>query len=93
MISEPVLLAEVLSPSNQVEMLDNVLSYTSIPSVQEILVLHSTLIGAEVLRRGPDGIWPADPAEVTSGNLVLDSIGFRVPLADLYRTTRLRAGA
>ncbi len=64
-------------------------AYTSVPWVQEVLVLHSTRIGADLLRRGPDGAWPTDPSAVASGELMLDSIGFRMPLADLYRTTRL----
>ena len=90
MLFEPVLIAEVLSPGNRAETWDNVWAYTSIPTVQDILVLHSTAIGADLLRRCPDGAWPADPAPVASGDVMLDSIGFRVPLADIYRTTRLR---
>ena len=92
-LSDPVLVVEILSPSNQAETWNNVWAYTSIPTVQEVLVLHSTRVGAELLRRGPDGAWPADPAPAASGDLLLDSIGFRVPLADVYRTTRLRPGA
>ena len=93
LISAPVLIAEILSPSNQAQTWSNVWAYTSIPSVQEILVLHSVGIGAEVLCRGPDGAWPADTSKVKAGDLVLESIRFRAPLADVYRTTRLRPGA
>lgn len=88
-LSEPVLVVEVLSPSNRSETWDNVLTYSTIPIIQEILVLHSTRIGADLLHRGPDGAWPADPSAVEFGDLVLDSIGFRVPLAEIHRTTRL----
>ncbi len=88
-ISAPVLIVEILSPSNQAETWKNVWAYTSIPWVQEVPVLHSTRIGADLLRRGPDGAWPTDPSAVASGELILDSIGFRMPLADIYRTTRL----
>ena len=89
----PVVIAEILSPGNQSDTWNNIWAYTSILTVQEVLVMHSTRIGAELLRRGPDGAWPVDPAPVASGDLVLDSIGLRVPLADVYRTTRLRPGA
>lgn len=89
----PDLIVEILSPGNQADTWNNVWAYTSIPAVQEILVLQSTRIGAELLRRGPDGMWPADPALVASGELVLDSIAYRAPLADIYRTTRLHPGA
>ena len=92
-LADPVLIVEILSPSNYNESWANVWTYFTIPTVQEILILQSTEIGADILRRLPDGTWPAKPEEVTTGDLVLDSIGFRVPLASVYRTTRLRPGA
>ena len=93
-ITDPVLVVEILSPSNQAETWRNVWAYTSIPSVQEILIVHTAAIGAELLRRNPDGTWPERPHVVEQGELALDSIDFRVPLTALYRTTRLaRASA
>jgi Uma2 family endonuclease len=93
-ISDPVLVVEILSPSNQAETWRNVWAYTTIPSVQEILIVRTAAIGAELLRRNPDGTWPERPLLVEQGDLALDSIGFRVPLTALYRTTRLaRASA
>ncbi|HSU06533.1 MAG TPA: Uma2 family endonuclease [Acetobacteraceae bacterium] len=89
-LPEPVLLIEVLSPSNQANTWTNVWAYTSIPSVKEIVVLRSDRVAAELLRRLPDGDWPERP-EMVTGELVLDSIGFRVALADLYVRTRLGA--
>lgn len=89
MLEGAVLVIEILSPSNRAETWSAVWTYTSIPSVQEILVLHTTGIVAELLRRQPDGNWPAEPARLTEGELVLASIGLRTPLAALYRTTRL----
>ena len=53
-------------------------------------MLNSFRLGAELLRRNPDGSWPQDSLAVISGELVLDSVGLRVPLADIYRNTRLR---
>lgn len=91
-LSEPVLVVEILSPGNKSETWDNVWAYTSIPTVQEVIVLHGDSIQADLLRRAPDGAWPSDPSTVTSGDLLLDSIGLCVPLADIYRTTRLRPG-
>ena len=55
-LRDPVLIIEILSPSNRAETWMNVWSYTTIPSVREILVLHSDKIGAELLRRGADGM-------------------------------------
>jgi Uma2 family endonuclease len=82
----PVLLIEVLSPSNARDTWANVWAYTTIPSVREILILHTAEHRAELLRRGADGAWPAGPDQVTDGDLTLDSIGFTAPLAALYRT-------
>jgi Uma2 family endonuclease len=39
-LADPVLLIEILSPNNQAKTWTNVWAYTSIPSVQEILVLR-----------------------------------------------------
>ncbi len=88
-VSDPVLIVEILSMSNQAETWANVWTYTTIPSVREILVLHTVSVTADLLRRRPDGSWPEEPETTESGELALDSIGFRVPLIDLYRTTRL----
>jgi Uma2 family endonuclease len=90
-IVDPVLLCEILSPSNESETRANVWAYTTMPSVQEIILLRSTRIEAELLRRDPDGNWPADLSILAAtATLTLDSIGFSVPLAALYRTTGLQ---
>jgi Uma2 family endonuclease len=87
--ANPVLIVEILSPSNRAETWQNVWSYTTIPSLREILILSSTAVRAELLRRGGDGSWPAASMVVEDGDLTLDSIGLIVPLASIYRTTRL----
>lgn len=89
-LTDPVLIAEILSPSNQAEPWANMWAYATIPSVREILVLRTVTVGADLLRRGPDGSWPRESDVITEGDLVLESIGLRTPLADLYRSTRLR---
>lgn len=90
-LTTPVLLVEIPSVSNHAETWANVWAYTTIPSVREILVLRSLSIGADLLRRQPDGTWPQEPASSTEGDLVLDSIGLRTALAALYRNTPLGA--
>ena len=92
-LTDPVLIVEFLSPSNQAETWANVWAYTTIPSVQEIIVLRTVSIGADLLRRGKDGGWPREPDHITEGELVLESIGMRTGLVDLYRGTRLRRPA
>jgi Uma2 family endonuclease len=88
-LPDPVLLIEILSPSNQAKTWTNVWAYTSILSVQEILVLRADRIAAELLRRSPQGEWPDRPIAITEADLVLESIGFRVALSDLYARTGL----
>ena len=88
-LTDPVLLVEILSPSNQADTWSNVWTYTTIPSVQEILVLHSAKVRADLLRRTREGGWPETPEAITDGDLVLESVGARFSLASIYRTTRL----
>jgi Uma2 family endonuclease len=90
MISDPMLAVEILSPSNETQTRANIWAYTTLPSMQEIVALHSTRIEAELLRRGPDGTWPERPEVLTAGDtLALPSIAFAAPLSALYRTTVL----
>jgi len=89
LLSDPVLIIEILSPSNQAKTWTNVWAYTSIPSVREILVLRADRIATELLRRSPQGEWPDRPIAITEGELALESIGFRVALAELYARTGL----
>ena len=86
-LADPVVLIEILSPSNEAETRANVWAYTTIPTVAEIVLLRSTAVAAEVLRRRPDGTWPEQAESVgAEGALRLDSIGFAAPLLAAYRT-------
>jgi Uma2 family endonuclease len=88
-LPDPVVLIEILSPSNAADTWDNVWAYTTIPSVREIVVVHSTRVLAEVLRRGADGRWPAETKIGAEGSLRLDSIGVACPLPQVYAQTHL----
>jgi Uma2 family endonuclease len=89
-LTDPVLIVEILSPSNQAATWTNVWAYTTIPSVQEILVLRTDRIAASLLRRLPDTTWPDRPTDITEGPVTLNSIAFSFPLRDLYETTHLQ---
>jgi Uma2 family endonuclease len=91
-LGEPVLLVEILSPSNRSETWTNIWSYTTIPSVREILVIDSVRMRAHLLRRDAQGNWPERATIIEEGMLELASVDFRVPLAALYRRTRLARG-
>jgi Uma2 family endonuclease len=88
-VANPVLIVEVLSPSNRADTWRNVWAFTTIPSLREIVLLSSTAVRAELLRRGSDGSWPAASTVIEDGDLLLDSIDLGIPLAAIYRTTRL----
>jgi hypothetical protein len=60
--------------------------------VQEIVVFRTASVGALVLRRSRDGTWPDQPVAVTEGELVLESIGFRVEIKEVYGATWLATG-
>ncbi len=93
LLEDPVLVIEILSPSNPAETWANVWAYSSIPSVREIVVVSSPGISAELLRRGADGAWPQTPTLLHEGDIAFETIGYRGPLAGFYRTTGLRAAS
>jgi Uma2 family endonuclease len=90
MVSEPILLVEILSPDNEIKTWANIWAYTTIPSVVEILIVSGTKMGAELLRRGADGSWPEAPHRIeTESTIRLESIDFSMALSEVYRTTAL----
>jgi Uma2 family endonuclease len=87
LLPEPLVVVEILSPSNAADTWANVWSYTTIPSVWEILVLHTADMRADLLRREENGTWPDNPVTLTLGDdVTLESIDFAAPLAAFYRT-------
>src|SRR5690348_5111692 len=90
LMHQPLVLIEILSPTNVSRTRENIRAYRTIPGVQEIVLLHSSAIVVEILRRGADGTWPQQPDVVDAGGeLRLDSISFVAPLRDAYRTSGL----
>jgi Uma2 family endonuclease len=88
-LRDPVLLIEILSPSNHAETWANVQRYKTIPALREILVIHTSRAGVDLLRRADDDTWPEQPPRIDDGTFTLSSIGLTLPLAALYRGTGL----
>jgi Uma2 family endonuclease len=89
-LPDPILIIEILSPSNEAETRQNVWAYASIPSVREILLVRSTEIAAELLCRQADGSWPDQPELVDgTAEIALAGIGYRAPLREFYEDTHL----
>ncbi len=84
----PIVIVEILSPSNGAETWANVWAYTSILSVQEVFVLRTDLVGGELLRRGSDGAWP-DQTSPVEQLLELATLEFQLKLGELYARTPL----
>lgn len=93
-IPDPVLLVEVLSPSNEEDTWSNVPLYATLPSVMEILLVSSFKVEVQLIRRGDDTLWPAGPIPVVrSGTVTLASVGLDLPVAEIYRDTHLAGEA
>jgi hypothetical protein len=89
-MDEPLVLIEILSPTNVSKTRANIRAYRTIAKLADIVVPRSTAIAAEILRRRADGTWPEQPEIVDAdGELRLDSIGFAAPLRAVYRTSGL----
>jgi Uma2 family endonuclease len=84
LIRDPILIVEVLSPSTGLhDPQTKVADYRRIPSVEEILLIDSASIFAEVLRREGDR-WITEIVRGPQAALSLASIGLSVAMSDLY---------
>jgi Uma2 family endonuclease len=87
---DPILLIEILSPTNASDTWSNIPLYATLPSVMEILIVDSAKVVAEILRRDSNGHWPKEPEPVTAGAMLrLDSIDCTLALSEIYRGTHL----
>lgn len=68
---EPILLVEVLSPSNKSSTWSNIWAFSTIPSLGEVLVVDSVRVEVRVLTREADGTWPDNPTTVAEGEVRL----------------------
>ena len=91
-LHHPVLVIEILSPSNRADTWRNIHAYMLIDSVREILVIHTQSVRVETLRRRADGSWPDDVTAFTEGEFPLASIDLSVSLAALYRRSGVGSG-
>ncbi len=86
LLREPVVIVEVLSPSDRAETWTNVWSYVTIPSVRDIVVVYVVEMRIDLLRRNDDQTWPDDALVLMAGDTItLDSLGFTGPIEAFYR--------
>ncbi len=87
---DPVLIIEVLSPSNQKDTWDSIYAMATIPALTEIAVVDSERVRVEVFRRDADGAWPKSGTVIEAGGMVrLESIGAEFAISDVYAGTHL----
>lgn len=90
---DPILIVEVMSPSNEADTWESIHALAGLQSLQEVLVVQSTSIGAEIYRRDAKGAWinVAERASRITDTVSLASIDLELPIAELYRGTQFEA--
>ena len=84
LILAPFLIVEILSPSTTAfDRLHKIADYRRIPSVEEILLIDSESIFAEILRRDGDR-WITEVVQGSDAILSLSSVPLSVSMAELY---------
>jgi Uma2 family endonuclease len=84
LIRDPILIVEILSPSTARSDLQNKASdYRQISSVQEILLIDSTSIFAEVLRREGEQ-WISEIVQGPAAILSLRSVPLSIAMSEVY---------
>ncbi|MCH9807898.1 MAG: Uma2 family endonuclease [Alphaproteobacteria bacterium] len=92
---DPLLIVEVMSPTNRKQTEESLETMTGILSVKEILVVESEEVLVQDYRRGEDGGWPTAPSQETrdvKASVRLESIGLDLALSDIYWQTHLATG-
>lgn len=86
---DPVLVIEVLSPSNDEDTWESIRALAPLPTLTEIVVVQSENVGVEVYRKGHGGAWSDEPERYHAGSVHLASIGFDLDIAEVYAGTYL----
>lgn len=86
---DPVLIIEVLSPTNQRETWENIWACATLESLMEVAVVDSARVNIQVFRRTQNG-WPKDAETIEAGGTFkLASIDAEWPNAEVYAGTHL----
>lgn len=87
---DPVLIVEVLSPSNQRETWESIWACATIPTLQEVMVVDSERIHIALYSKDETGAWPEHPKVIELGGTVrLASIDAEIAVSDIYADTNL----
>ena len=92
-MQNPVLLIEVLSPSNAKATQANLWMYATMACVQEVLLVHTKGARLELFRRRPDGQLAEAIIADVGQSVNLESIGMSLAVDELYGPTPLAGRA
>jgi Uma2 family endonuclease len=90
---DPILLIEILSPSNEKETEANIWMYASMVAVQEVLLVHTKGARLELLKRLPNGQLAEAVIADLGQSVLLESIGMELAVDVLYGPTPLASRA
>jgi Uma2 family endonuclease len=89
-LPDPIVIVELLSPSNKAGTWDNVRNYLTLPSIREIVIIETDRVHAHLFVRDLQGLWSADPLEFQPGQVIpMACIDYGMPLAEAYLGTYL----
>jgi len=93
LVKEPILIVEILSPATERhDRRTKLPAYRAIESVNEILLIDSESIYAEILRREGDR-WITELVQGRDATLRLPSVDLRIAMAELYEGIEIDADA
>ncbi len=87
---DPILIIEVLSPSNERQTWESIWACVTIETIHEVMVVDSERVHVIVYTKDATGAWPQEPQVIEAGGTVrLTSIDIAIPVSDIYADTNL----
>jgi Uma2 family endonuclease len=89
-LKNPAVIIEILSKSTgKYDMGNKFLYYRNIPALKEYILIDSTKRFVRVLRRQSNTEWKSEEINDRDGILFIETIGYQLPLPEIYRDTGL----
>lgn len=91
---DPILIVEVMSPSNEKETWESIHAIANAASLKEVAIVQSTVVDVQVCTRAANGAWPDAPVSYGAGETVhMTSLSLDIAIADIYANTLLQSAA
>lgn len=86
----PAVIFEILSPSTKgIDKKRKFMFYREITSLKEYIMIDSTKRSLIIVRRQPDDSWKFQDLSENDTVLIIETIGYQLPLAEIYKDTEL----